>query len=114
MKIYALRDRMLDYFLNPFAAPADTDVLGSISNLVNAGDMSGLAQAPHHFEVWRLGEVTVDGNIVASKELLAEAHSLIRPKAGKGELGPRPNGGTPLPKQEVSPRPAESSPTQVS
>lgn len=113
MKIYALRDRMLNYFLNPFAAPADTDVLGSVSNLVNSGDMSGLAQAPHQFEIWRLGEVTTDGNILAAKELLAECHALIRPKPGEGEKGPRPN-GTPLHRQEVSPRPAGSSPTQVS
>jgi len=112
VKIYALRDRLLNYFLAPFAAPGDLEVLGSVSNLVANGDTQGLQQAPHHFEVWRLGEVTADGNIVASKELLAGCESLVRGKPGKDLPGGRLNGDL-LPKQVVSPGPAGSSPTQV-
>lgn len=106
---------MIDYYLNPFAAPDDLQVIGAIANQVNAGENTGICQAPHHFEIWRLGEVTADGRILEAKELLATCDALVRAKPGKTDPGEsqhaRLNGH--LPRQEVSPGPAGSSTTQV-
>jgi len=79
MKIYALRDKLINYFMLPFAAPSDADVLAGIAQQVNTQEsMSAIAQAPHHFEIWKLGEVDDQGHITPKKELLADANSLIR------------------------------------
>lgn len=113
MKIYALRDRLLNYYLPPFVAPDDNQVKASLANLVNSRDNTGVSQAPQHFELWRLGEVTPEGHVLGGKELLCDCHALIRATPGAAEPGHKGNGKTPLPRQEVSPGPAESSPTQV-
>lgn len=79
MKLYAVKDRLIDYFMQPFAAHDDKDVLTAFANLINIGNTNdAIAQAPHHFEIWRIAEVTEQGDIVASKEFLAECSSLIR------------------------------------
>lgn len=117
MKIYALRDRLLNYFLPPFVAPEDNQVKASLANVVNSGDPTGLAQAPQHFELWRLGEVTPEGHVLGGKELLCDCHALIRAEPAKLEPGQiaAANGALkgPLLRQQVSPGPAESSTTQV-
>lgn len=80
MKIYAIRDRLLNYFMQPFAGPEDKAVLAAIARTINTGDpTSDIVQAPHHFEVWRLAKVTEDGHIEEDRELIADAASLIRP-----------------------------------
>lgn len=81
MKIYALRDRLLDYFLVPFVAPSDNDVKAALAQRINTtrGDIEdALIQAPHHFELWQLGGVEEDGNIVPKLDFLADCSSLIR------------------------------------
>lgn len=79
MKIYALRDRLIDYYLTPFAAPGDKDVLSGIANIVNNGaDTDAVKQAPHHFEIWRIGEVQENGTIEPTKEFIADCSSLVR------------------------------------
>lgn len=80
MKIYAIRDRLIDYFMQPFFGPDDKNVLASVARLVNQGEVtSDIAQAPHHFEVWTLGYITEEGSIVAEKQFLTDCTSLIRP-----------------------------------
>lgn len=89
MKIYCTKDILLNVYQQPFAAPADGDVLSAIAQAVNNQEnMSAIAQAPHHFQIWKLGEVTEDGHLIPNRELLAEASSLIRPNIRR-----RPNGG---------------------
>lgn len=79
MKLYAIRDRLLDYFMQPFAAPTDKHVLAAISQSINQGtNNDDIAQSPHHFEVWKLAEVTDDGYIVQDRQLIASCASLIR------------------------------------
>lgn len=79
MHIYAIRDKMLEYFMTPFAAPGDKDVLASLATTINAGaDGNAIKAAPHHFEIWRLAQVTEDGHIAEDREFLAECASLIR------------------------------------
>lgn len=79
MKLYAIRDRLLDYYQQPFAAHADTDVLAALSRTISNGGDDVIAQAPQHFEIWRLGHVTETGHLDDSdRELLADLSALIR------------------------------------
>jgi len=88
MKIYAIKDRLLDYYMTPFAAPSDKEVLGSIARTVNqGGSEEPIVTNPHHFEIWRLAEVTDDGHIVEARELLADASALIRQKPAGSPIG---------------------------
>jgi len=80
MKIYAIRDRLIDYFMQPFVGPEDKAVLASVARLVNQGEVtSDIAQAPHQFEVWSLGQVTDDGHLVPERQYLGDCSSLVRP-----------------------------------
>lgn len=92
MNIYAIRDRLIDYYMNPFAGPGDKEVLAAISLQINGETNSAISQAPHHFEIWRLGKVEEDGHLTAQKELLADCSTLFR--GNLRETG-KP-GGTPL------------------
>lgn len=79
MKVYAIKDRLIDYFMQPFIGPDDKNVLASVARLVNQGEVtSDIAQAPHQFEVWKLGEVQEDGTLIAQREYLADCSSLLR------------------------------------
>lgn len=79
MKIYAIRDRLIDYFMQPFVGPDDKSVLASVARLVNQGEVtSDIAQAPHQFEVWTLGIIQEDGTITPERGYLGDCSSLIR------------------------------------
>lgn len=85
MHIYAVRDRLLDYFKPPFVAPSDKQVLAGFAQVVNNGSRdSDIEQAPHHFEIWRVATVTEEGRVVESREFLADCSSLIRPGVREG------------------------------
>lgn len=87
MHIYAIRDRLIDYYLRPFAANDDKEVMASIATGINQGDQnSALAQTPHHFEIWRLGSVTETGDIRPGKELIADCASLVRGSIRRGSI----------------------------
>ena len=87
MNIYAIRDRLIDYFMRAFSAPDDKDVLASVASTINEGDPnSAIAKAPHHFEVWRLGKVTEEGDLRPGKELIADCASLVRQNLREGPL----------------------------
>lgn len=130
MKIYALRDRLIDYYMQPFVGPDDKNVLASVARLVNNGEVtSDITQAPHQFEVWSLGHVTDDGHLVPERNYLADCASLVRagirktPDTGAGEtpgaeiqrhrsyerLGGA-NGADPTPTEGGTPPAAGSSP----
>lgn len=99
MKIYAIKDRLIDYFMQPFFGPDDKNVFASVARLVNEGELtSDIAQAPHHFEIWRLGEINEEGHIEAKREFLADCSSLIRTGIRQrgvpgGQEAARPEGG---------------------
>lgn len=79
MRIYCVRDRLIDYFMTPFAAPEDKAVLQSLSNAINnPGATDAIAQAPHQFEIWKLGHVTENGHLVPEREYLGDCSSLVR------------------------------------
>lgn len=79
MNIYAIRDRLLNYYQQPFAAHADTDVLAALSRSISNGGDDVISQAPQHFEIWRLGRVTKDGHLTDdNREYLADLSALVR------------------------------------
>jgi len=87
VKIYAVKDRLIDFYQQPWVAPGDKEAMTAIAAAVNNQEnMSAIAQAPHHFELWRLGEVDDEGHIAASKEFLGDCSGFVR-----GNI--RPNSG---------------------
>ncbi|QXP08230.1 MAG: nonstructural protein [Arizlama microvirus] len=90
IKIYAIRDRLIDYFMQPFVGPDDKSVLASVARLVNNGEVtSDIAQAPHQFEVWTLGSVSEEGHLIPERGYLADCSSLVRGDIRKGPGQPR-------------------------
>lgn len=90
MKIYAVRDRMLNYYMQPFAGPGDKEVLAAISAQVNNGDAVGIAAAPHHYEIWRLADISEEGHVQESREFIADCSSLIRAGHKKAPVATEP------------------------
>jgi len=85
MKVFAIKDRLIDYFMQPFVAHDEKGVMAAIANVINTEPYKdAIAQAPHHFEIWRLGEVDENGHLHTSKELIAGCESLIRPPVDAG------------------------------
>lgn len=79
MKLYAVRDRLIDYYMQPFVGPSDKAVLSSIANVVNGDGNEPIAKKPEHFEVWRLAEIDEQtGQVGGEREFLADASSLLR------------------------------------
>lgn len=85
MKLYSIRDRMLNYYQKPFIADDDKQVLAALAQTINSGEpTNAIAQAPHHFELWSIA--TIDQNesqekewfIVQEATLVATLDSLIR------------------------------------
>lgn len=90
-KLYAVRDRLVDYFMQPFVGPSDKQVLASIATVINGeGNNSAISQTPQHFEIWRLADIDENtGRVSGEKEYLADASSLIRGGIRGGtEAGP--------------------------
>lgn len=141
MKIYAVRDRLLDYYMQPFVGPDDKEVMSALARTVNnEADTNGIAQAPHHFELWELGIIEEEGNLTPTRKLVCDCASLIRAgvrsrreregqeatnaaqadtglNRGNGSPGRAPNGAVPRQAQaeeegtgEILPRPQGSYP----
>lgn len=90
MRIFAIRDRLLDYFMTPFAAPESKAVMASLSNMINNPETAdAIAQAPHHYEIWQLGVVNEDGHITAEQTLICDCASLVRERVrARAEIAP--------------------------
>lgn len=103
MKIYCLRDRLIDYYMVPFAAPGAKEVMQSLSTTINAQteNMNGIAQAPHHYELFQLGYLTEDGHLVAEREFICDLATLVRrdirnggePRGAAAEIAPESRRG---------------------
>jgi len=79
MNLYAIRDRLIDYFMVPFPAPDHSQVKAAIAAQINNGDSNAISQAPHQFEIWQLAELdTEEGHVYAKREYLCDCSSLIR------------------------------------
>lgn len=78
LKLYALRDRLLDYYKQPFLGPGDKTVMASLANMINNEGDTDFVQAPHHFELWALAEVHEDGNVIPNKDFICDCAGLVR------------------------------------
>lgn len=109
MNIYAIRDRLIDYYMQPFMGPSDKEVLAAVAVSVNNPDSKEpIHHAPHHFEIWRLGKIDQEtGEVVRDRELLADAASLVRGSDGENAESPTseihpPLGGSQRPSRRTS------------
>lgn len=88
MNIYAIRDRLIDYYQAPFTGPGDNEVKAALARMINTGETtSDIAQAPHQFELWHLGKVTEEGSLVPERYLVCDASSLVRRGVRTGPNG---------------------------
>lgn len=79
MKLYSVRDTLLNYYLTPFMGHDDHDVMAALAQIVNNGALhEPIHIAPNNFEIWSLAEVDNQGNVKAEKTLIANCNSLIR------------------------------------
>ncbi|QXP08019.1 MAG: nonstructural protein [Arizlama microvirus] len=86
---------MIDYFMVPFPAPNDNEAMAGISHEVNRTDINAAIQtAPHHFELFSLGEIDENGTIFPKKELVCDCGSLIRARRTTTELHAEKANGT--------------------
>lgn len=88
MKIYSIRDRLLNYFMQPFFGPTDNQVLASLAEVINSEESKhAFSKTPQHFEVWRLGEVLETGKVREDQEFLIDASGLVRPNLREAGIG---------------------------
>lgn len=85
MKIYAIRDRLIDYFDKPFVAEHDKAVMGGVAATINnPNNEAPISHAPQHFELWELGTVDDDGHIVATRQIICNLAQLVRQESKHG------------------------------
>lgn len=83
MNLYCIRDRMLNYFQDPFTGPSDNMVMASVASAINNPEAtSAIAQAPHHFEIWRIAEIDDQANIHSQREFICDCSALLRAERG--------------------------------
>lgn len=89
LKLYAVRDRLIDYFRQPFVGPGDKEVMTALATQINRPEgHNDINQTPHHFELWELAEIDEEGNTRATKQLVCDCASLVRPGIReRGEYG---------------------------
>jgi len=80
MRLYAIRDRLLDYFLQPFIGPSDRQVKAAVAdNVNNQESQHAVSKAPHQFELWRLAFIDeTTGQVEGEREYLCDLNSLVR------------------------------------
>jgi hypothetical protein len=96
MKIYAIHDRLIDFWMRPFAAPDNKEVMHSLATQVNNDEnVNPINQAPHQFDLYELGHIDEQGNLHAERKQICTLSSLIRARAGQPETHPlaREDGG---------------------
>lgn len=75
---------MVDYYMPPFFAPSDKQATSAVVDLIHERGNHAIQQAPHHFELHALGQVTEDGILTAERYLVADCASLVRRGIRKG------------------------------
>lgn len=79
MNIYAIKDLLIGYYMTPFLGPSDREVMSAVANLINSGAKNdAIAQAPHHFQLWKLATVEEEGVVRPAKEHVCDCSALIR------------------------------------
>lgn len=90
LNLYAIRDRLIGYFMQPFPGPSDHQVKAAVANNVNNQEGThAINQAPHQFELWRLAGIDEEtGKVTGEPEYLCDLASLVRGGVrGEGDAG---------------------------
>lgn len=85
MKLYSVRDKLIGYFIAPFTAHNDNEVLASCARAINQEDnRDPIAQTPSHFELWKLAEINDEtGKVTGDPEFLTNCSDLVRERVRK-------------------------------
>lgn len=79
MKLYAIRDRLLEYFQRPFIGDTDATVLAAVATAINTEAKVDFAQTPTHFEVWQLAEISEEsGQVRSAPKFISNCSDLRR------------------------------------
>lgn len=79
MKLYAIRDRLLEYFQRPFIGDTDATVLAAVATAINTEANVDFAQTPTHFEVWQLAEISEEsGQVRPTPKFISNCSDLRR------------------------------------
>lgn len=75
--VFAIRDRAIDAFMNPFCAPSNGMAIRSFSDEVNRDD-SPMNKHPDDYELYKLGVWDQDtGEFVNERSMLQVAKNII-------------------------------------
>jgi len=97
MKIFAIRDRLLNYFQRPVMADHAPDVVAAVATAINGGDKNDFCQKPEDFEIWQVGEFDQEsGAIIPKLTIVTNCLSLVRTGVREGGAPTRtaPTGAT--------------------
>lgn len=80
MKLYAVRDRLLEIFQQPFVAHSDSQVMSSLAKVVNSQEEGNVITAtPGDFELWSLADIEEEtGRVKADPKFLANCARFVR------------------------------------
>lgn len=79
MKLYTIRDRLLDYFGQPFVAPGDKDVMAALAQQINdTENTNAIAQKPEHFELHCIAQIHENHQVEPEARFVCDCASLIR------------------------------------
>lgn len=88
-KFYSIRDRLVDYFQQPFVGPNDKAVMAAMSKHLSEGN-DAICHTPHQFELWTLAQFDEEtGDVTKEKQLICTCDSLIRPGVREGSYARR-------------------------
>lgn len=90
MKIFAIRDRLLNYFQRPVMADQAPDVVAAVAAAINNGDQNDFCKKPEDFEIWQVGEFDQEsGAIIPKLTIVTNCLSLIRGRVREGDASAR-------------------------
>jgi len=79
MHLYAIRDRLIDYYLQPFCGQNDKAITAALAETINGERSHAIQQAPHHFELYKLADIDEEtGAVTPNKVFVADCASLVR------------------------------------
>lgn len=87
---------MLNYFLRPFVADSNFQVMASLTEAINSDKETTIQAAPHHFELWCLAEIDEEtGRVTGKPEFLQDCAGLVRNRVRTDGERLRPQTPTP-------------------
>lgn len=79
LTIYALKDKLLEHFMQPFMSPGEKEAMSALSTLINDEESKHAAtQSPRDFALYQLGHVTEEGQVYGDFRIVCEAAGLVR------------------------------------